>query len=218
MARALVMLQVALLMLAPAGSRAEELVSLTTRENVTQSYLLAYNKGETYRAVAILFAGGAGHIGLKQSADGVSVSSHNFLVRSRDKFVSGGVAAAVIDGPSDYSRMTDAFRMSSMHSADVAAIITDLKKDSPTPKSISSARVAAQCPRPIPGWRLATRSAVWFSRLRYSTPAEPAAAFPASIFRESRFRYCLRTIAKMPATYVPTPAHSAFPASFRSFP
>ena len=134
MARAWVVLQVALLLLASTGSRAEELVSLNTRENVTQSYLLAYNKGETYRAVAILFSGGAGHIGLKQSAGGVSVSSDNFLVRSRDKFVSGGVAAAVIDGPSDFSRMTDAFRMSSMHSADVAAIITDLKKRFPDAK------------------------------------------------------------------------------------
>ena len=122
------------LMLASSGSRAEELVSLTTRENVTQSYLLAHNKGETYRAVAILFPGGAGDIGLRQSADGVSFSSNNFLVRSRDKFVSGGVAAAVIDGPSDYNRMTDAFRMSRMHSTDVGAIIADLKKRFPDAK------------------------------------------------------------------------------------
>ena len=120
-------------LLAPAAPvfGAEEVVTLNSRENVTQSYLLAYDKDEAYRSVAILFAGGAGHIALKP---GVNVRSNNFLARTRDLFVGGGVAAAVIDGPSDASRMSDSFRMGAEHATDIGAVVKDLRQRFPQAK------------------------------------------------------------------------------------
>lgn len=121
----------ATLALAAPAFGAEEVITLNTRANVTQSYLLAYNREEAYQAVAILFPGGAGYIALKPGQD---VRSTNFLVRARELFVAGGIAAAVVDGPSDANRMSDAFRMSGEHAADIGFVIKDLRTRFPQAK------------------------------------------------------------------------------------
>jgi predicted esterase len=111
---------------AGAPGAAEEIVTLQTREGVTQSYLLSNPEGPRPAAVAVLFPGGQGDIRLRmwpKFADG------NFLVRSRMLFVDGGVAAAVVDAPSDEARgMNDSFRLGEKHSADIAAVVADLNK------------------------------------------------------------------------------------------
>ena len=126
--------QIVLLALAPVIAHAEELVTLNTHDNVTQSYLLVFNKDVSYQAVAVLFPGGAGYVGFKQVEDKISFTSDNFLVRARDMFVNGGVATAIVDGPSDSSRMTDVFRMSKQHATDMAGVVADLKKRFPQAK------------------------------------------------------------------------------------
>jgi hypothetical protein len=123
-----------LLLLGSTVTRADELVRLATRDGVTQTYLLAYNKGESYRAVAILFPGGDGFFDVRNSGDGNTTNSVNFVVRTRGMFVSHGIAAAVITGPSDASRMTDGFRMSTQHATDIAAVVDDLRKRFPDAK------------------------------------------------------------------------------------
>jgi hypothetical protein len=115
---------------------AEELVTLKTREDVTQSYLLTHNNDETRRFVAILFAGGAGNINLRPRADGSFVGSNNFLIRARDMFVAGGIATAAVDGPSDMSSMTDGFRMSDKHAADIGFVVKDLRRRFPQAKIV----------------------------------------------------------------------------------
>jgi pimeloyl-ACP methyl ester carboxylesterase len=120
-----------MLLMCASAFGAEELVTLNTREDVTQSYLLDYDKDESYRSVAILFPGGAGNIGLKP---GVELRNSNFLVRTRDLFVNGGVAVAVIDGPSDASSMTDGFRMSANHATDIGFVVRDLRRRFPQAK------------------------------------------------------------------------------------
>jgi hypothetical protein len=122
------------LLLAPLLARPDELVSLVTRDGVTQNYLLAYNKGESYRAVAIMFPGGDGFFNVHNTSDGDTTNSINFVVRTRGMFVSNGVAAAAITGPSDASRMTDGFRMSDKHAADIAAVAADIRKRFPGAK------------------------------------------------------------------------------------
>lgn len=117
-----------------AALAAEELVTLKTRDNVTQSYLLVHNPADNPRYAAILFAGGAGNINLRLRRDGSFVGSQNFLVRSRAMFVEGGIATAVIDGPSDMSSMSDAFRMSREHATDVGFVVKDLKRRFPQAK------------------------------------------------------------------------------------
>ena len=113
---------------------AEEIVTLTTRPDVTLSYLLTQNGDETRRFVAILFSGGAGNINLRRRDDGQFTGSENFLIRSRELFVKSGIATAAVDGPSDMSSMTDGFRMSDKHAVDIALVVKDLRNRFPQAK------------------------------------------------------------------------------------
>jgi predicted alpha/beta hydrolase family esterase len=116
-----------------AVAQAEEIVTLTTRPGVTQSYLLA-NLPNNPQAIALLFAGGSGFIALRSEAGQVKYDSDNFLVRSRDEFVKRNVVAAVIDAASDSQSsagMSDETRMSIEHASDIAAVIAALSKQFP---------------------------------------------------------------------------------------
>lgn len=112
---------------------AEEIVTLNTRAGVTQSYFLA-NLPDKAQAIALLFPGSRGFIGLRQEDGQVKHDSDNFLVRSRDEFVKRGVVAAIIEAASDSqgaSGMSDETRLSNEHTADIAAVIGDLAKRFP---------------------------------------------------------------------------------------
>lgn len=110
---------------------AEEIITLLTRNGVTQSYLLVQPAG-TPHAVALLFPGGGGNIRLRLEDSQIKFSSNNFLVRSRNEFAQRGIAAAVIDAPSDrQSGMDDDFRSGGSHRGDVHAVIADVNKRFP---------------------------------------------------------------------------------------
>jgi len=119
-----------------AALAAEELVTLKTRDDVRQSYLLTHNSDETRGYIAVLFSGGAGNINLRKRADGSFVGSNNFLIRAREMFVAGGIATAAVDGPSDMSSMTDAFRMSDKHASDISVVVKDLRRRFPQAKIV----------------------------------------------------------------------------------
>jgi hypothetical protein len=119
-----------------AALAAEELVTLKTRDDVTQTYLLTHNNDETRRFVAILFAGGAGNINLRLRRDGSFVGSNNFLIRVREMFAAGSVATAAVDGPSDMPSMTDGFRMSDKHATDIGFVVKDLRRRFPQAKIV----------------------------------------------------------------------------------
>lgn len=107
----------------------EEIVTLQTRAGVTQSYLLVKPEAGAPQAVAVLFPGAAGILELRLEDNRVAFRRNNFLVRSRDEFVRHGVAAAIIDTPSDQPQgMDDYFRLGRAHATDIAAVIADLKK------------------------------------------------------------------------------------------
>lgn len=115
---------------------AEEIVTLKTRDDATQSYLLTRNSEGNPGFVAILFSGGGGNINLRRRNDGALVRSENFLIRTRDLFVNAGVATAAVDGPSDMSSMTDGFRMSDKHSTDIGLVVKDLRRRFPQAKIV----------------------------------------------------------------------------------
>src|SRR5688572_28012777 len=103
---------------------AQEIVTLATRPGATQSYLLLTPK-EAPQAAAILFPGAAGNIGLRAENAEIKFAPNNFLVRSRALFASRGVAAAVIDAPSDQSGgMEDGFRLGAVHAEDIGKVVT----------------------------------------------------------------------------------------------
>jgi hypothetical protein len=116
------------LLAAASAAGAEDIVILTTREGVTQSFLLSSPPPGKARAVAILFAGGTGQVNLERESSRVLLDRGNFLVRSRRLFAGHGVAAAVMDAPSDQPRgMDDSFRLGSGHAEDIGRVVADLK-------------------------------------------------------------------------------------------
>lgn len=108
---------------------AQEIVSLQPRAGVTQSYLLVKPVERAPQAIAVLFPGAAGLLGLRLEDNRIEFRPNNFVVRSRDEFVRHGVAAAIFDAPSDQAQgMDDYFRLGKTHAGDIAAVISDLKK------------------------------------------------------------------------------------------
>jgi len=113
------------------ASRAADLVTLPTRPDVTQSYLLYVKPGSSPKAVAILFAGGDGNLRLTDR--GATNLRGNFLVRSVDLLRDDEVAAAIVDAPSDLLQtgMGDGFRTGGDHVKDIGAVVADLRKRLP---------------------------------------------------------------------------------------
>ena len=107
---------------------AQELVTLPTRDGVTQSFLLTVPATGTPAAAAVLFAGSEGRIRLRSEKGSIRFNEGNFLVRSRQWFVDGGVVTAVVDTPSDQPQgMADWFRLGDKHAADIARVVAELK-------------------------------------------------------------------------------------------
>ena len=110
---------------------AEDIITLSTRAGITQSYLLTSPESGKSQAVAVLFPGGAGKVDLERETSRTRPGG-NFLVRSRQFFAQEGVAAAVVDAPSDHSAgMQDVFRFAEAHTEDIGKVVADLKKRFP---------------------------------------------------------------------------------------
>jgi hypothetical protein len=117
----------------PAATHAQEMVTLSTRSGVTQSYFLTSAPKEL-QAVAILFAGSGGLIKLRTENGQTRFGQGNFLVRSRSEFVKRGVISAIVDAPSDQQGgrgMSDEFRLGNDHYTDMAAVVSDLARRIP---------------------------------------------------------------------------------------
>ena len=120
------------LLVSPGAPLAEDIVTLSTRGGVTQSYLLSAPEAGKARAVAILFPGGAGKTDLERETARQVLDRGNFLVRSRRLLAAGGIAAAVMDAPSDQPNgMEDEFRLGAAHAEDIGKVVTDLKSRFP---------------------------------------------------------------------------------------
>jgi hypothetical protein len=116
------------LLAACATAAAEEIVTLNTRAGVTQSILLSV-PNQPPAAVAVLFPGGDGNIELQLENGAPKFRGGNFLVRSRELFIDGGIATAIVDAPSDESRgMDDRFRLGEKHAEDIAKVVAELKQ------------------------------------------------------------------------------------------
>jgi pimeloyl-ACP methyl ester carboxylesterase len=110
----------------------QEIVTVAARAGTTESFLLIAPRNVPPQAAAILFPGGAGSIRLRSESGQIKFGPNNFLVRTRDHFAAAGVAAAVLDAPSDQAQgMHNAFRKSEAHAQDVGAVVADLKKRYP---------------------------------------------------------------------------------------
>lgn len=116
-----------------ARAEAEEIRTISRPAGRSVPYLLAGDIGDSasgVQAMAILFNGGEGYVGLIKK--GIPQPGANFLVRSRQLFVERGVPVAVIDVPAGMRGMPDSFRMSQLHADDVAALAGDMQRQFPT--------------------------------------------------------------------------------------
>src|SRR5215831_8345814 len=106
-----------LLVSASGALGAQEIVTLSTRPNVTQSYFLT-SLPQNPQAIAVLFPGSGGLIRLREENGQIKFGQDNFLVRSRKEFIERGVIGAIMDAPSDYQSrggMSDDFRLGADH-------------------------------------------------------------------------------------------------------
>lgn len=113
----------------PSGAQ-QEIVTLSTRPGVTQSYFLT-SFPKNMRGVALLFPGSGGLIQLRSENGKPRFNQGNFLVRSRSEFIKRGLVAAILDAPSDQQAgwgMSDEFRLSLDHFTDISAVLADLSK------------------------------------------------------------------------------------------
>jgi alpha/beta hydrolase fold len=135
---------------------AQELVTVPTREGVTDTYLLMQNKSATPKVVVIAFVGGFGVVGLAGRQVPIKFGpAANFLIRVRNDLVDADVAEVVVDAPSDKlpQGMSDDFRLGPEHLADIRAVLAEVKKRLPDAKvylaghsrgTVSAAALAAK--------------------------------------------------------------------------
>ena len=104
------------------------------RPGVTLSFFIA-NMGQVKpQAVALLLIGGDGNINLRMERGQVRFNQGNFLPRARREFIRNGVLPVILDNPSDQQArpgMSDGFRTSAQHVADLRAVLAEVKKRYP---------------------------------------------------------------------------------------
>jgi hypothetical protein len=121
------------LLISVAAASAQEIITLSTRPGVTQTYFLA-SVPKDPQAIAVLFPGSGGFIRIRREDEKIRFESGNFLVRSRSEFIKRGAIAAIVDAPSDQQRgwgMTDEFRLGDQHFTDISVLIGDFEKRFP---------------------------------------------------------------------------------------
>ncbi len=122
-----------LLLLVPTA-QAQEIVTLATRPGVTQSFFVAGMGERRPEAAALLFSGGGGNIRLRMEDGRPRFGAGNFLPRSRTEFARNGILPVILDNPSDQqgdAGMSDGFRESAAHAADVRAVVAEVKRRHP---------------------------------------------------------------------------------------
>ncbi|MBM3566859.1 MAG: alpha/beta hydrolase [Alphaproteobacteria bacterium] len=119
-------------LLSAAVARADEIVTLKTREGVTQSFTLLVPDKPV--ASVILFPGGSGKTPLHILRPGQMIRKGNFLVRIRYDLQRLDLTVAIVDVPSDQqSGGMITFRHSDEHARDIGAVVDYLKAKAPVP-------------------------------------------------------------------------------------
>src|SRR5258706_4390168 len=88
-------------LLVPAAAFADQIVTLKTRGDSTQSYLLLADPGAALKVVAVMFPGGQGPGRLPAELSRLDLNPRgNFLVRTREMVREPELAVAIIAAPS----------------------------------------------------------------------------------------------------------------------
>ena len=114
----------------------ERVITIPTRDGVTEGYLLLATDDAPKKVVVVTFVGGQGLIRLARRAEHpplVFGKDTNSLVRIRNLLVNADIADAIVDSPSDRQQagMDDTFRAGADHARDIRAVIADVQKRYP---------------------------------------------------------------------------------------
>lgn len=110
----------------------DELVGFSARKDTTFAGILTYNPDSPPVFVAILLPGGKGDFHFKSKDGGITMINEERLPnRLRSLFLERGVASYLVDSPSDMGELTDHFRASREHVADLEAVLDDAAKRFP---------------------------------------------------------------------------------------
>ena len=113
------------------SANADELISIKTRPDVTQSMLLWEPHPPRPEIVIVLFPGGSGNVGLGLK-DGRAEAERPYLFsRQRELLAQPQFAVAVVDTPSDRKGMSEEFRQSASHVTDMEHTVADLRRRFP---------------------------------------------------------------------------------------
>jgi hypothetical protein len=113
-------------------AQAARVVDIPTRPGVTQRMVVI--EPDKPKASVVLFAGDHGGLQIS-SAGNFKWGEGNFLVRSRQLFVSKGLLVAVVDAPSDRQKAPylGGFRQTPEHVADIKVVIAWLRQQASIP-------------------------------------------------------------------------------------
>jgi len=103
------------------------MVSVPSRPGVTQSFLIVDMAEAKPQAIALLYTGGGGRIGLRREQGELKFRGANFLVRAAPELARDGVQPVVMDAPSDQGELTEEYRVGSAQTVDARAVIAELK-------------------------------------------------------------------------------------------
>ncbi len=157
---------VAVLTLASTCAFADErVVTIPTRADVTESYILLATDDAPKKVVVVTFVGGPGLMRLARRGEHpplVFGKDTNSLVRIRNLLVNADIADVIVDSPSDRQQagMNDFFRAGAEHASDIRAVIADVRKRYPDARfflvgtsrgTISAANLAIAMPDAIAG-------------------------------------------------------------------
>ncbi len=118
----------AVLGLLSVGAAAQEIVTIPTRPNVTQSFFVPGMQAKP-QAVALAYSGGNGEIRLRMMNGKPQFNGGNFLVRARGEFMRRGILPLLVDVPSDSGNgVSDVYRRSDEQLADFRAVLAEARK------------------------------------------------------------------------------------------
>jgi pimeloyl-ACP methyl ester carboxylesterase len=159
-----------------ASAAAQEVVTLQTRPGVTLPFFIADMGGRKPEAAALLLIGGGGNIRLGAENGKPKFNQGNFLPRSRREFIRNGILPVILDNPTDQQAgegMSDEFRESAAHVADIRAVRAELAKRYPglpvfvvgtSRSTLSAAHLAKSLPNDLKGAVLT--SSLFYSGVR----------------------------------------------------
>lgn len=113
--------------LASFAAVADEIITVKTRPEVTQSMLLWEPYTQTPDVVIVLFPGGPGNVAL-EIKDGQATATRPYVFsRQREILAQPQFAVVVIDAPSDKKDMDQEFRLSTKHLTDIEVAIREVR-------------------------------------------------------------------------------------------